>query len=134
MHRQSASVRYTRSGRVIPVSHCQQFQTKCAPTADDVVLVGLPSMKSCQGCEKFLEPVAGADWITCQFRGEPIGRVTLAGCNCDKLLYACSVHGTCFKRLPPGRTRESFGEQLEGVTICASECQDWNQELGDISI
>jgi glycosyltransferase involved in cell wall biosynthesis len=126
VHRQPGTTRQRRGSRVIELSHCQQFQQRCVPTPDDVKLIGLKDIVPCQGCHKFVEKITGTgDWLTCEKRGEPVGRVTAAGCNCDKTIYECSVHGQCFKRLPAGRTRQSFGEELDGVTICASDCHEW---------
>lgn len=60
-------------------------------------------------------------YLTCSKRGDPTGEEVVCGCNVDRVIYRCDVHGKCLKKLPSTMTRERFGEILNGVTIC-SEC------------
>jgi len=69
----------------------------------------------------------GVDWINCPHRGEPVGAIAKGNCGCDRTIYQCGVQGQCLKKLPTARTRQSFGTELNGVTVCATECFAWRQ-------
>jgi GT2 family glycosyltransferase len=104
-------------------------------------VANLPDLHICEGCPSRREPreddvsvarpdqppviIAAQDaWLVCPHRGEPVGEVTAAGCGCDRTIYACPVKGRCLKKLPTARSRESFGGELWGVTVCQSECRE----------
>lgn len=67
------------------------------------------------------------DWVTCPHRTDPVGMLDAPGCSCDRNIYACAVNGKCLMRLPVGMKRERYGDQLDGVTVCNSECKIQDQ-------
>lgn len=67
--------------------------------------------------------IAPQDYLTCPHRGRQIGEQLNCDCSVDREIYRCGKRGICLKRLPPGRTQQSY-EQLGGVAIC-HECDDW---------
>lgn len=60
-------------------------------------------------------------YLICRHRGDATGKLLNCQCDVDRNIYHCSVKVTCVKKLPPARDRQSYGAELDGVTIC-SEC------------
>ena len=92
----------------------------CVDTAADLARMPGSSAAVCQGCKLFAEkPDADVAYLVCPYRGQATGRQVKAnGCGCDRRIFACELKGLCLKRLPAGKKLESFGDQLDGVTIC----------------
>ena len=86
----------------------------------------IPDCKSCK-LRPEIPPTAEdppeADWITCTNRGPAIRKINSLPCQCDKTIYACTIHGEALKRLPTAKTSPALAEALRGVHICR-DCND----------
>lgn len=71
------------------------------------------------------EPPEDLRYLTCPHRGMELRPIDGVGCACDRMVYACKIHKECLKKLPATKTREKYGKQMEGVVICATECEEW---------
>ena len=116
------------------VYHCAQFGA-CTLVKTELRRLDESPMPWCSlECSGYCEavgsadssPILPADSLGCPLRAEAIGVIRADGCNCDKTIYRCGLHGKCLKRLPSTvRSRDRLGEQLDGVRLCAEECSDW---------
>ena len=120
------STRRVKGLEDLVIRQCDLKNKGCVAKEDHLKRVPGADVVVCEGCKSF-KPLADADllWLTCPHRGEAVGKITAAGCGCDKAVYACTIKGKCLKKLPTARTKESFGVEMNGVTVCATECEEW---------
>lgn len=103
------------------VYHCRQL-TVCTLRPSELKINGKPVQVCGPACPKrVLHEDVG--WMICPKRGDPVGKLDVSGCGCDPTIYACPLHGHCVKRLPSRLSEDD--EQLQGVMICETVCQDW---------
>lgn len=90
-------------------------------------------IRDCQTCQSEAKPVVkevfsgDLAWLGCPHRGEATDDRLNCGCNIDRTIYHCAIKGKCIKRLPPGYERATFADELDGVTVCKTECQAWRK-------